>query len=161
MTIVRAQPTIVRVPLNSTIGAMALGLMDDHSDGRITQESLDMYRSNYSMLDELTTRVVLLAAIVNGDVVGMSACVVQDNEMYNGVTVVKAPYRKYGIGSLLMRTKAGMIKKHIPNCSIKTKVAASNIASLKALINASFKATSMCMTTKNSGDKIPCFTFEY
>lgn len=152
---------IIRVNRDSTIGKLALNVMDSHNNGRITQESLDMFRNDYSLLEDFRYHTVIMAAIFKGEVIGISAGVIDGFEMHNGITVVHQKYRRLGAGCKLMKAKAQEISYYFPNVRIATKVAANNIASMRSLIKANFKATEVTSHRKNNGTIVTCFTFTW
>jgi len=152
---------IVRVNRDSTLGKLALNVMDSHNNGRITQESLDMFREDYSLLEDFQYHTVIMAAIFKGEVIGISAGVVDGFEMLNGITVVHQKYRRLGVGFKLMMAKAKEISNYFPNVKIATKVAANNIPSMRSLIKANFKATEITTHRKNNGSLVDCFTFTW
>jgi len=87
------------------------------------------------------------AAIYNGEVVGMTACVVRGGKTTNSVTVVDRRLRQRGIGTNLMRHKNSFLAAN--SIQIETNVAANNEGSLKACIASGLKILSE--TTGHTG----------
>ncbi len=136
-------PFILRVPLESQMGAAAIKLLNDFHDKHICQDSLDLYRETYkTLLDNTKDEIYLMVAIYAGNIIGMSAAVVKDNEMHNSITVVSEIHRQFGIASSLMKNKIDAIKARYPHAQITTKVSKTNEPSLKACIKAGLKQIS-------------------
>lgn len=130
-------PVLMRVPLDSLLGLTAIELMNKNHEKHICQDSLDLYRDSHSVLIDTTTdEIFCFVAIYAGNIVGMTAAVVKDNEMHNSITVVAAALRKFGIGSALMKYKTDCIKSKYPTAKLTTKVSKANDASLKACLKA-------------------------
>lgn len=133
-------PLVLRVPLESQMGVAAIKLLNDFHDKHICQDSLDLYREDYkTLLDTTTDEVFLMVAVYAGNIIGMSAAVVKDNEMFNSITVTSEVHRKYGVGSVLMKNKLEAIKSRYPGALITTKVAKTNEASMKACLKAGLR----------------------
>src|SRR5690606_10543907 len=78
---------IIFAPIKSMIVQHATILMSNNSDKRITQESLDLYRNDWKIkVDGINDRLLMWAAIYNGEVVGMTACVVRVGKTTKSVT---------------------------------------------------------------------------
>lgn len=156
---IKSAVEITRVRPESFLGRACVDIMNNDSNGRITQDSLDMYRGEFDLLDDFKYKVVMMAALFRGEVIGMSAGITDGKTMTNGITVVRGKYRKMGVGQKLMRAKATEIISYWPDAKISTKVATNNVPSMRSLIKAGYKALDVSTTKKNNGATVNCFTF--
>lgn len=153
----RVLPTVIRVPISSYLADRAITeIMDNHHNKRICQDSLDLYRGAWKFkVNTLEDDIIVFVAILNGDVVGLSAAVIQANNMYNSITVVADACRNIGIGSSLTRAKITEIKRRHPMATLSTKIAKDNSASIKACERAGLKVKEEGVDKKDDKREVP------
>lgn len=157
----RAHVYYLRVPIDSPLGNEGVRIMNDNADGRIMQESLDLIRENWRNLDSFKTPVIMILAIINGRIIGMSSGAIDNGNLNNSITVVSSKFRGMGIGSSLMKEKAEQIKELFPFSNIVTRVAQDNAGSITALLNAGYIAEREGKFKKKNGTEGRYFVFRY
>jgi RimJ/RimL family protein N-acetyltransferase len=151
----------MRVPIDSPLGKMGIETMNDWCDGHIMQESLDIFRDLWKQLDLLESPIIMIVAICNGHVVGMSGGIIQNGQLNNSIIVVNQKFRRRGIGTKMLRSKAETIASLWPNVNIISRVSQDNAGSIQTCLKAGFRVIEEGNFTKKNGDPASYFIFKY
>jgi hypothetical protein len=116
--------TAIIEPVSNWQNINAIINNQSHHGGRVTKKARQRIYDAINKGDN----VLVIAALLNGQMVGVSCALLSKKMARNSFTIVTSPYQKRGIGRNLLAAKLLAIYAHYPNATLTSYVGMENKA---------------------------------
>jgi GNAT superfamily N-acetyltransferase len=139
-------PNILTFNVSNEMTEKALKFISRHDGGRITQKTLDTYRS-------MPQNMVMLTVQSKEEMIyAISACILDDGAIRKAITVVHKDYRNIGLGTSILKEKIEVLRNL--GYVYETVIAEDNIASMSLCKKCGLEEVEKVQAIRRSGPYI-------